>query len=935
MNLLSQLQLIQLILITGIVSLIISLGFLTVHIFVRRERNRTILIRTIIDTLPQAIVLKDTKSRYVACNRVFARSLGKDIKNLLGTTDADHYSADLAKQYRDDELEVMASGKTTEACELYEEDQKRIWGEFIRSPVFDAESKVSGVLVIFRDSTEKREAELSLQERERRYRMLSEELEVRIEQSTQELNEAKRDMDLFFEVSVEYLCLLDMSGHFLKINSFWNREMGWREDELAAKSVLDFIHAEDRERVLEAARVLSKGGVLVDFQCRFRKADGSWIWLSWASIGVRDRGLIMAAAHDITSQRETEDRLRLAREEAERASRSKTQFIATMSHELRTPLNAVLGYAALLEGIVEDEKGRKYLKSIGSSGRALLAIINDILDLTRAESGRIELTPQPFNPRSILQELSEIFRFSAEEKHLSLQFQASERLPQTVLLDPARLRQVLINLVGNAIKFTEQGTVSVYMDSVDEDRSVAANDFRSSWKATIKIEVIDTGIGISEEYRARLFEPFSQQDAGISHRYGGTGLGLAIAKRLLDLMGGSIRCDEGPGGGTRFRIELPSVRVAGSSVASSADTIPPAIDGASMASRWMSEGTELEKKSRILVVERGDSIFSEVTRVLAGTPVELLVASAAEQALSLSSSVDLVLVHGDPGDIKGTELCRMLKGNADTKNIPIILIGEKALQDNLVDGFNSGATDYVHEPLDPEELRARIKNQLDLKRARDELALVNADLSAATRIIEKKNSKLESLVTRLDRLSMTDELTSLPNRRSITSRLYKEIARSARALSPLSILIGDLDRFKLVNDNIGHQAGDATLAECARRFAESLREGDVVGRWGGEEFLAVLPDTELPAALQAAERVRAHQADSPIIYGTDSIVVTFSLGAASLVPNMNTDPELVATALIRSADDALYRAKAKGRNRVEGIRAKNPLALPKLPNEES
>ncbi len=526
------------------------------------QREHDLRLKTIIDILPQSIVLKDAEHRYLACNAAFARSLGKSQEELIGTSDADHRPEDAART-RAAELAVMKTGESWESFERTEAGGKERWVDTIRTAVRGAEGEVQGVLTVFRDVTDRVLSERALQDSERRYRDLSAELERRVERRTAELREARRDIDLFFDLTLEYLCILDFKGRFLKLSPAWTKQLGWRAEELVGRKLFDFVHPDDLRATRRRGLGLLRGDKITDFQGRLRKADGGWIWLSWSAVGVPDRSLVITSAHDVTERRETEERLTAAREEAERTSRAKSQFISTISHELRTPLNAVLGYGKLLEGIVQDERGLNYLRSIGSAGRALLSIVNDLLDLTKAESGRLELTPAPADPRHILDELAEIFRFGAEEKGLALEFRASARVPQTVLLDGPRLRQVLINLVGNAVKFTDQGSVTVAIDAADEEARTPGADPRATRKATIKIEVADTGIGIEEGYRAHLFESFSQQDAGIARQYGGTGLGLAIAKRLLDLMGGSIRCEAGEERGTRFLIEIPLTTVAG------------------------------------------------------------------------------------------------------------------------------------------------------------------------------------------------------------------------------------------------------------------------------------------------------------------------------------------------------------------------------------
>ena len=740
----------------------------------RRERDR--LVKTIIDALPQYIGYKDLNSRYLACNEAFARSVGKEPRGIVGLRDDDLYPAELAEEYRANDRKVIESGRTIEMVERGEINGKPLWIETVKGPVRAADGSIEGVLFTFKDVTGRKREQEALMESEKRFRELSAELERRVELRTKELLDAKRDIDIFFDLTGEFLCVLDSAGRILKTNPSWTRELGWRADELAGKKLAEFVHEDDRAPTERIADILRERTGMADFQNRVRRADGEYLWFSWSSVAIPDRNLVIGVAHDITSRVATMETLKAAREEAERASRSKSQFISTMSHELRTPLNAVLGYCALLEGSVSDERGRLFLKSIGSAGRALLTIINDLLDLTKAESGRIELTPAPFDPRVLLQELSQIFRFAAEEKALDLEFHSTERLPKTVLLDAARLRQVLVNLVGNALKFTDRGSVSVLMDAVSEQEGEVPQDPLKSWKATILITVADTGIGMTEEYRRRLFEPFTQQDSIIERKYGGTGLGLAIAKRLLDLMGAGIRCDSEPNRGTRFDISIPSTTVAGNSPET------------------------------------------------------------------------------------------------------IVFLGS---------GFLPAA-------------------------AAD-------DTRRTFSLLEQKDARLHELSSRLDRLSSMDELTSLANRKTISARLERALSQARKRGERVSVLLGDLDGLKRINELNGDQAGDLAIAESARRFAVALRPSDAAGRWAGEEFLAVLPRTDLEEALAVADTVRKAIEAEPILISSKLVRATISIGVASLKVEDIDEPRLLYDLLVRSAENALYRAKAKGRNRVEGV----------------
>lgn len=907
------------------------------------RRKQDVLVRTIIDSIPYSIAIKDRDSRFLTCNAAFAEAVGKPLERIVGSTDFDHVPEQLAVKYRQADEQVMADGRASTIYEEFVINGRTVWIDTVKVPVRDEGGAVTGVLVMFRDVTERLKSQRDLEESEQRYRELNQDLERRVDARTRELREAKRDIDLFFEVSVDYLCILDTGGHFLKMSPSWTKELGWREDEVVGSQFLSFVHLEDRERVLESVNFIQAGISLRDFHLRFRKADGAYIWLSVAAVGIRERGIIIAAAHDITIQLEIEERLRSARVEAERANKVKSQFIATMSHELRTPLNAVLGYSALLDQIVSDERGRGYLKSIGTSGRALLAIINDILDLTRAESGRIELVPAPFEFHRLMDELAEIFRFSVEEKNLALELRVSALVPKMLMLDQARLRQVLVNLVGNAIKFTAQGSVSVLVDAAEETADRQTADVRVSRRVTLKIDVVDTGIGITEEYRNRLFDPFSQQDAEISRTYGGTGLGLAIAKRLLDLMGGSIRCEAPEEGGTRFRIVIPRVVAAGIA-GQAARVIGHAAEapGAPASPGKAPEGTGHDAGAGasvnagaggVLVIGGDELGRTAVREALAAAGLGVREAAAIPVAEGQLDQVDLVVIDDDQAP--GLEFCRELRALPGREKVPVVILSDRSDGDSLAAGFQAGATEYIVKPVDGVELGWRIVKILEQKRERDALAAVNGELAKVSAATEEKNARLENLVAKLEHSATTDELTSLANRRSIRGQLHKLVARSGRSGASVAIIMGDLDRFKLVNDHYGHAAGDLVLAECAKLIAASLREGDAVGRWGGEEFLILLPDTDLEPALKAAERINALIAEKAVSYGTDLIRTGVSLGVSALRPVLEDQVEATAGALVRAAEDALYRAKTRGRNRAEALAAVNPSARPRPPSAGS
>ena len=235
---------------------------------------------------------------------------------------------------------------------------------------------------------------------------------------------------------------------------------------------------------------------------------------------------------------------------SEAANRAKSQFLANMSHEIRTPMNAVLGLTQLVRDQNLPERPRQMLDMVLRSGRSLLSLLNDILDFSKIDAGRLELEHIPFSIEQVLRDVSDLFSSRLTEKSLELLVDLAPDLPNEVLGDPLRLRQVLVNLVGNAIKFTERGVVTVRVRASGPQQP-------ADGRLMVRFEVSDTGIGMSETVAAQLFQPFMQADSSVTRRYGGTGLGLAICQRLVQLMGGSIGVRSTQGQGSTFSFEVP------------------------------------------------------------------------------------------------------------------------------------------------------------------------------------------------------------------------------------------------------------------------------------------------------------------------------------------------------------------------------------------
>ena len=321
------------------------------------------------------------------------------------------------------------------------------------------------------------------------------------------------------------------------------RRLGFTREQFLSMTV-DRIDAEQVTLPWQAAMQLARQGERVTFERALRPASGPVFPIEVSLSYFRYEGLDLWCCfiRDITERRRAEDELRRAKAAAEEASRAKSEFLANMSHELRTPLTGVLGMAELLGEDLTSAEHREQIEAIISSGSSLLAIINDLLDLAKVEAGQLEFESIPCDLSQILRESVAQFRLQAQDKGLSLGIEVAPGAQLQRLTDPVRFRQILLNLIGNAVKFTDQGGVTIQVAGGPEE--------------AVRIAVQDTGIGISPAQQARLFQPFSQADSSTTRRFGGTGLGLAIVHHLVHRMGGRVAMESTLGVGSTFWVEL-------------------------------------------------------------------------------------------------------------------------------------------------------------------------------------------------------------------------------------------------------------------------------------------------------------------------------------------------------------------------------------------
>jgi PAS domain S-box-containing protein len=360
---------------------------------------------------------------------------------------------------------------------------------------------------------------------------------------------AAEELDRFFRLSLDLFCVATFDGFFVRLNPAWETVLGYKEDELRKSPFMEFVHPEDRNATIEAMSGLLTGARLIGFENRYRAKDGSYKWLQWTSAPFPAQGLIYAVARDVSDRKAAEERLvqlvqelKVARARAEQATVAKGEFLANMSHEIRTPMNAIIGMTDLALQTKLSPQQREYLHTTRESAESLLTIINDILDVSKIEARKLTLDRAPFNFRDTVEDGVRLLAPRAGEKGLELACRIAPDVPDALLGDAGRLRQIILNLVGNAIKFTDQGevVVEVRVERQTEDQ------------VTLRFTVRDTGIGIAHDKQWEIFGAFVQADASTTRKYGGTGLGLTNSAQLVEMMDGRLWLESEPGKGSRF-----------------------------------------------------------------------------------------------------------------------------------------------------------------------------------------------------------------------------------------------------------------------------------------------------------------------------------------------------------------------------------------------
>lgn len=501
---------------------------------------------------------------------------------------------------------------------------------------------------------------------------------------------AQLDLERVFELSPDMISISGLQDmKYIRVNPAFTRVLGFQPEELVGQELMRFVHPDDREIVEKIHQEkISRGELVMDFEIRICTKQGGYRWLRWVINPVQELDLVFAVAHDVTENKKDRDALLDAKLQAETASMAKSEFLANMSHEIRTPLNGVMGMLHLLATTPLNEEQQEYADTAVQSCRRLTALVGDILDISRVEAGSMQIGAEPFEIREVFDSVAQLFTPPAQHKGLELHSHVAPNVPQYLVGDANRLQQILNNLVGNSIKFTENGQIRIEASCLPHG---------NNGYVRLLMTAADTGIGIDDSLITRLFQPFTQGEGSLTRKYQGAGLGLSITRRLIFLMGGTLAVSSENGNGATFYISMPF---------SVATSIPqqPVIQ---------TNTDDTPDSLRVLVAE--DDYINQLTMVKLLEKQGCRVTAVENGVNALSAyeqdTFDLIFMDIQMPGMDGMEVTRRIRAAAKQEGKPhthIIALTAYAMATDKERFLNAGMDDYLSKPIRLDDLQTAL-----------------------------------------------------------------------------------------------------------------------------------------------------------------------------------------------------------------------------------
>jgi len=743
---------------------------------------KTMLLEAQSETSPDGILAVDDQGHSILFNRRFGE-LWKMPQRILDTGDDGKMLECILGQLKD------PAGFGRKVAYLYEHKDEKSRDEIefadgrcfdrYSSPLVGANGEYYGRIWYFRDITERKRAE-----------------------------EERRRLAAILEATPDFVGFADAKdGHVLYVNKAGRLMTGLVPDEDVTRLKISDVHPQWANRMLVETALPAAGrdGVWTG-ECAFLHRDAHEIPVLMAVVAHKNSSgeveVFSTISHDITDRKRAEEVVRQAKVEAEQANAAKSAFLANMSHEIRTPMTAILGYTDLVSDPALGPSDRdNYLAVIRRNGEHLLELINDILDISKIEAGKFAMDVQPCSLPAVLADVASLMRARAEQRGVLLSVEYETAIPQAMHTDGARVRQTLVNLVGNAIKFTECGGVRV------------AASFLPAWRdgqPAVQIKVIDTGIGISEEKLAQLFQPFVQADASTSRKYGGTGLGLAISRHLAELLGGELAVESAVGKGSTFTLTLPTGNLEGVRMLQDP---AEAAHGEAAGSCVPAINDHILAGMHVLLAEDGPDNQRLIRMILSKAGAEVELAADGREAVSKASagSFDVVLMDMQMPGMDGYEATRTLRSQGYA--VPILALTAHAMTSDREKCLAAGCTGHLTKPIDRRELIVAVAHHGGREvPCQGRAAPLPVALAGDSEVLMSQYAGDSDLAEVLDQF-----VAGLPRQIEAMSRAAHAGRRE------------ELQRLAHRLKGAGGSYGYPSLTEAARKLEEAARTGDVEG----------------------------------------------------------------------------------------------------------